>query len=639
MIGTYNVGTYYSINVKTPNIWTFGATNSITYVFNGVNRLVLNGQEIQLSSDVVEVELGGIRVSATIKIPVFKIHYNSTEIFDLMDLTNVPYNTAYLIGKYNSSVTIGSPDTTAMPFTYLYQQSDFMFSLELYTMKCEKHIVNKSSYLFDKLELLGQLTEECDILNPSILLQYDDTTPLFMFNYVFIPLYWRYYFITSIVSVRKGLWRIGLHVDVLYSYNTDIHKQYGYIVRNESNPYGVILPDERYSFFSQPSISVVSPTAHSPSLVNTSVKVNDNSSNNIMLSIFNDSLTPPPYTAVAQPTGITDLPSIVTNGKDNATAYNYTMSATSWETIAREISQHLSLGDFIIGAWTYPFDLNAVILATGSAVVTQTSVQIGTTTINTNVNFMYCDLSPYLIIADFDLPSVTSFTDIEPYTYCDMYIPYVDNLVRLSLKNYSGDRILVYYAIQFSNGDASVYVYNVTKGITIFTKQIQLGQQLPLNVSNAYELGLRRNLRALETSGRVADSIAGIILNAVAENPIGAIQSAQRGIGAITNASFQYFLDEPKAQTQIASANNGFYNRQSVLLIYTSAQPNMADLQTFETRNGYPINTWDYLSTTGYEYTGYTEMTQIHYTPSSQTWITSPEIDEIESLAKNGIIL
>lgn len=41
-------------------------------------------------------------------------------------------------------------------------------------------------------------------------------------NYAYIPNFRRYYFITRIESVRNGLWRVNLSVDVLTTYATSI---------------------------------------------------------------------------------------------------------------------------------------------------------------------------------------------------------------------------------------------------------------------------------------------------------------------------------------------------------------------------------------------------------------------------------
>lgn len=86
---------------------------------------------------------------------------------------------------------------------------------------------------------------ECDLLNPVIDLAFDgSTTPIVTANYSYIPEWKRYYYITNVTSVRTGMWRLSLHVDVLYSHATNIAKIPCVCVRNR-NVYNSYLIDDR----------------------------------------------------------------------------------------------------------------------------------------------------------------------------------------------------------------------------------------------------------------------------------------------------------------------------------------------------------------------------------------------------------
>lgn len=65
----------------------------------------------------------------------------------------------------------------------------------------------------------GTLREECSAINPVVLMQVDNPTG---YNYGYIPDFGRYYYITDMVSVRTGLWRISFKVDVLESFRNEI---------------------------------------------------------------------------------------------------------------------------------------------------------------------------------------------------------------------------------------------------------------------------------------------------------------------------------------------------------------------------------------------------------------------------------
>ena len=81
----------------------------------------------------------------------------------------------------------------------------------------EKNKLNKS--LSDAITLTGTLKDETSIINPVVLMELSNPSN---YNYAYIPEFNRYYFINDIVSVKNGLWRISLTVDVLESFKDSI---------------------------------------------------------------------------------------------------------------------------------------------------------------------------------------------------------------------------------------------------------------------------------------------------------------------------------------------------------------------------------------------------------------------------------
>lgn len=73
--------------------------------------------------------------------------------------------------------------------------------------------------LTDSVYLQGNLREETSIISPVILIEAADISG---YNYAYIPEFDRYYFIEDITSVRTGLWRLRMTVDVLQSFADDI---------------------------------------------------------------------------------------------------------------------------------------------------------------------------------------------------------------------------------------------------------------------------------------------------------------------------------------------------------------------------------------------------------------------------------
>lgn len=89
-----------------------------------------------------------------------------------------------------------------------------------------KFLLNKSEYntINKDTELIVEKTitfkNDCDFVNPYLLLKLDNV--LFLSNYVYIPDFKRYYFITGIEILTKTLVGVSLHVDVLESFKDNI---------------------------------------------------------------------------------------------------------------------------------------------------------------------------------------------------------------------------------------------------------------------------------------------------------------------------------------------------------------------------------------------------------------------------------
>lgn len=125
-------------------------------------------------------------------------------------------------------------------------------TINLYQCSAEVNRVDKTNYLTQVGTLLGALRTECSLITPSIVYQSEDVPT---YNYVHIPDFNRYYFVTSLVSVGKNLWRMELNCDVLMSYKTQILHLEGVIARQETdnNP---MLVDGSVEILSDPIIEI-----------------------------------------------------------------------------------------------------------------------------------------------------------------------------------------------------------------------------------------------------------------------------------------------------------------------------------------------------------------------------------------------
>lgn len=123
-------------------------------------------------------------------------------------------------------------------------------TINLYTTASEKNAVNKT--LSEVATLTGTLRESSSIINPVIHISGDAT--ITGANYAYIPDFGRYYFVTGVESVRNGLWRFYLHVDVLYTYRAQIKANPAIIQRNEID-YDLKLNDGLFKVQQNPRIA------------------------------------------------------------------------------------------------------------------------------------------------------------------------------------------------------------------------------------------------------------------------------------------------------------------------------------------------------------------------------------------------
>jgi len=84
----------------------------------------------------------------------------------------------------------------------------------------------------------GTLREPCSIIDPVILME---ARPV-GYNYMYIPDFKRYYFITDVKAVNSKLVEVTGHVDVLKTYSADI-RSFSAIVQRQENTYNTYLDD------------------------------------------------------------------------------------------------------------------------------------------------------------------------------------------------------------------------------------------------------------------------------------------------------------------------------------------------------------------------------------------------------------
>ena len=106
--------------------------------------------------------------------------------------------------------------------------------------KPENHINKTPSTV---TTLAGVLKEGTSVTDPVILIQ---AAALPSCNYAQIPEFNRFYFVRDIGNVKKDLWEVHLHVDVLFTYKNAILNAPCIITKTASFDFNLYLPDPNF---------------------------------------------------------------------------------------------------------------------------------------------------------------------------------------------------------------------------------------------------------------------------------------------------------------------------------------------------------------------------------------------------------
>lgn len=106
-----------------------------------------------------------------------------------------------------------------------------------------------------RMELTGHIKEPSSIIDPVILIE-ADLGSLSGFNYCYIPIFRRYYYITNMKTATNDTCTISCHVDVLMSFSDQILGCSGYVDRQEDEV-SVLISDSDKVKQINPAISTI----------------------------------------------------------------------------------------------------------------------------------------------------------------------------------------------------------------------------------------------------------------------------------------------------------------------------------------------------------------------------------------------
>lgn len=473
-----------------------------------------------------------------------------------------------------------------------------------------------------KFENNLELYEVVDSDNDLIIGNGDDLvvdTPfnLYDFNYCYIPVLKRYYFITNPILITSELVRLELAEDVLMTFKNEFRLLDAFITRNEFD-YNTMIRDDLYPFKYNKEVVVEEVQNIYPV---EEFKSGDLYNNCVVSYLTSDTI----YYSNGQ------------FGEPRAYLFGNNLSTQYWvapiqylRTMAKILfTDAIALG-YVKNIKIYPFEIKDVEIE-----MFKNHINIGGKTIPLAGEFSY-PKSPYykIKIASFDLPKFNSFRDLPPYSNYELWIPYYGWITLNADAIADNETIEVYYTVNFENGNSTVYVTRNFDEI-LFSAPVQLGVTVALSSTNARELENEKISTIMNgTIGLVGSAIqvgSGIFTG----NPVAmamGVTNAAKTIGSVVN-NFNTMYE--KANANVSSASDGILNPQKCYLKTTYVLANIiteSNLNKWKHLYGRPLNDIRNLS----NLTGFTQIGDINL---ENVQAYENEKIELYDLLKNGIIL
>lgn len=101
----------------------------------------------------------------------------------------------------------------------------------------------------------GTMRGDCSLIDPVFTLQIPFVRiNIAQCNYIYIPDFKRYYFITAMKAINPDLWQITCHVDVLYTYRDYIKALPALVSRKTAAADDAYIADNKVVLYSSPDV-------------------------------------------------------------------------------------------------------------------------------------------------------------------------------------------------------------------------------------------------------------------------------------------------------------------------------------------------------------------------------------------------
>lgn len=521
--------------------------------------------------------------------------------------------------------------------------------IKFYNCSCGKNFIRKDSYLREVIVLEGTLRDSSSVINPSITIQSDDNKILDC-NYALISGLRRYYWITDITSVRKGVWRIDMHVDVLDTfYNNFSGSKTFWITRSENlgNP---MIEDTNLTFeknWDVQEFNINSGIYKNINFFASGQKVNFNI---VVNGLVTDVKHSQASSTITNPFPGTQYPKEIEPKMFLGFQRANVQYLMDWGTITNSdgttddgynifsfyhalMNDYSSLSSYAKSIIAYPFspkhydiDVN---VALGNK---ELKCYDGKTALKAKLMNSF---SEYLVLADFVVTAkYGDFRDYSPYSKYELFIPFY-GWIELDSKIVVGKRIAVYYVTNYEDGSATAFVgcFVNDQMNVIWSNQCQLGLQLSLDSTNYEQINTQRLSALISMAVGSATSVASTYAGLTIGNDMMAVGGLMGGVKTVTSGINTLMNSWVSARQSFASSANSLYSSLFVKIRYSRMKAVTEPDAKYKQLFGLPCFEYHYLN----ECKGFTKVGQCNLI--SVNYATSAEIVEIESLLANGVYI
>lgn len=123
-------------------------------------------------------------------------------------------------------------------------------TIQTMTNLSDKNVVDKNLTLLS--DMTGVLKDSTSIMNPIIRIQ--GTLPTNC-NYLYIPDFSRYYYVTDVRSIHDDIYEVSAHVDVLKTYASQIRGCSGIIARQQA-AWNMYIDDGVFTLYQNPRFKI-----------------------------------------------------------------------------------------------------------------------------------------------------------------------------------------------------------------------------------------------------------------------------------------------------------------------------------------------------------------------------------------------